>query len=46
MSIIDEVENATAENDEVLLKARHRIINYVYNIDLRADSFLNIVLNF
>ena len=35
MSIFDEVENATTENDEVLLKFGHRIINYVCNLDLR-----------
>ena len=37
MPIFDEVENAITENDEAMLKAKQRIINYVCNIDLRAD---------
>ena len=41
MPIFDEVENAITENDEAMLKAKQRIINYVCNIDLRADWYLN-----
>ena len=41
MPIFDEVENAITENDEAMLKSKPRIINYVCNIDLKADWYLN-----
>ena len=40
-SLCDEIEKVLADDDEAMLKAKQRIINYVCNIDLRADWFLN-----
>ena len=39
--LCDEIEKVLADDDEAMLKAKQRIINYVCNIDLRADWFLN-----
>ena len=40
-SLCDEIEKVLADDDEAMLKAKQRIINYVCNIDLRADWYLN-----
>ena len=41
MIACDEIEKVLADDDEAMLKAKQRIINYVCNIDLRADWYLN-----
>ena len=40
-SLCDEIEKILTDDDEAMLKAKQRIINYVCNIYLRADWFLN-----
>ena len=40
-SLRDEIEKVLVDDDEAMLKAKQRIINYVCNIDLRADWYLN-----
>ena len=40
-SLCDEIEKVLIDDDEAMLKAKQRIINYVCNIDIRADWFLN-----
>jgi len=40
-SLCDEIEKVLANDDEAMLKAKQRTINYVCHIDLRADWFLN-----
>ena len=40
-SLCDEIDKVLADDDEAMLEAKQRIINYVCHIDLRADWFLN-----
>ena len=40
-SLCDEIEKVLVDDDEAMLKAKQRIINYVCNIDLSVDWFLN-----
>ena len=35
-SLSDEIEKVLADDDEAMLKAKQRIINYVCNIDLKS----------